>query len=66
MGVCVGVIVWTRRAVCVCACGCACFFGCVGMGETVWMWVCACDCVGGKGVCGWGSLDCCSKVCVWR
>ena len=34
--------------------------------------MCVCDCVcvcviawERKAVCGWGSLDCCSKVCAW-
>ena len=34
-----------------CVCGC----DCVGLGVIVWV---------RKGVCWWGSLDCCSKLCV--
>ena len=42
-----------REGQCVCVrAGVLVFFGCVGMGETVWMWVCACDCVGEEG-CVW-------------
>ena len=39
------------------------------VGEPQWE-VCGCDYVGviawvRKAVCGWSSLDCCSKLCVW-
>ena len=52
---------------------------CVCVHDCVWVWRCECDCVGvgvivceyvgviawvRKGVYGWDSLACCSKVCV--
>ena len=52
-------------------CPCVCMYMCI----FVWVCRCGCDCVSGcnsvgvilwtrKGVCGWGILDCCNKVCV--
>ena len=63
-GKCVGGAALIAAVVCVCvACACVCVI--------VWLWrsECNCGCVSmiawaRKGECGWGSLDCCSQVCV--
>ena len=60
MCVCVGRCEEGKGCVCVCKYGC----DCERVGAVV------CGCVGvialvRKGVCQWGSLDCCCNVCVW-
>ena len=38
-------------------CGCDCVGVIVGG--------CGCNCVGEEGICGWYSLNCCCKVCMY-